>query len=120
MFTNPIAYSNGSVTVSYDYNGSQLNQSQYKDNSSALALPHTFDIAHRNNGSGEDQVRSSRYGIRRTVEDALGNQGQIKVDLVVSTPVKVATSAQVTEQVTLMKNFLAGTGVIAKIVAGEI
>jgi hypothetical protein len=58
--------------------------------------------------------------IDRVVEDAQGVQGTISVYLVVDVPEGIATTTQVTEQVTLMKNHLAATGVIAKIVAADI
>lgn len=120
MLTNPTALHNGTIAVSFDYRGGTLNQSQYSDAAATLNLPHVLDVSHRDNGSGESVTRNSRYGFRRTVEDGSGNQGVIKVDLVISIPKRIATSTQVTEQVTLMKDFLTETGYIAKIVAGEV
>jgi hypothetical protein len=120
MYTNPIAASNGSATISFDYRGSQVNQSEYKDATAALDQPHTLKISHQYSGAALTRRRRTLTRIDRVVEDANGEQGNLAVYLVVDVPEGVATTAQVTEQVTLMKNHLAATGVIAKIVSADI
>lgn len=120
MLTNPTALNNGTIAVNFDYRGGSVNQSEYMDAAATMNLPHKLEVSHRDNGTGESTTRNSRYGFRRTVEDANSNQGLLKVDLVISVPKRIATSTQVTEQVTLMKDFLTEAGYIAKIVNAEV
>lgn len=121
MYSNPIAVSNGTSTINFDYRGSQLDQSSYKDGSASLDQAHNLTVKHQTTNKGKDsQTRRSLFRIDKTVENEQGVQGELSVYLVVSIPEKVATSTQVTEQVTLMKNFLAATGHIAKIVAADL
>lgn len=120
MYTNPIAASNGTSTINFDYRGSQTNQSEYKDASAALDQPHTLKVSHQYSGSGLTRRRRTLTRIDRVVEDANGEQGTLSVYLVVDIPEGVSTTTQVTEQVTLMKNHLAASGVIGKIVSADI
>lgn len=120
MYPNPIPISNGTATINFDYRGSQVDQSQYNDASAALDQEHKLSVKHQRQGSGTSRVRKTLVRIDRIVEDAQGVQGTLSVYTVVVIPEGIATSAQVTEQVTLMKNFLAATGYIAKIVAADI
>ncbi len=120
MYTNPIAASNGSATINFDYRGSSENQSLYKDATAALDQPHTLKVSHQYSGDGVTRRRRTLTRIDRVVEDAQGVQGNLAVYVVVDVPEGIATTAQVTEQVTLMKNHLAATGVIAKIVSADI
>lgn len=121
MLPNPVSASNGTATVNFDYRGSTPDASQYKDASASLDQPHTFSARHTVQNKGKiTQVRRSVYRIDRTVEDGLGNQGTLSVYLVTVVPEKVATTAQVTEQVVLMKNILAVAGMTDDVVAAEI
>lgn len=121
MYPNPIPLNNGSAEVNYDYRGTSNEQSDYKNTSASLDQPQTLKIGHQTTKSGTvNQLRRSRYGLARVVEDAEGNQGVITVALVVGIPEKIATSAQVTEEVEKMKDFLTNAGFIAKIVAADL
>lgn len=120
MYPNPIALNNGTAAVSFDLRSTSIDASQYKDGSAALDLPHVINIKHTTQGSGLAMNRRTLVRIDRTVEDANGNQALLSVYMVAVIPEKVATSAQVTEQVTLLKDFLTEAGAIAKIVAADI
>jgi hypothetical protein len=123
MFTSPITASNGTTSPEFGYRGPLgPNASEYKDASAPLDQPHILTIKHSTANAGKKtQLRRSVYRIDQTVEDATdGEQGVVSVYLVTVVPEKIATTAQVTAQVTLMKNILAVSGVIAKIVAAEV
>lgn len=121
MLPNPVTASNGTATVAFDYRGSTPDNSQYKDAAASLDQPHTFEAKHTVSKKGSvNQLRRSAYIINRTVEDSLGNQGVLSCYLVINVPEKVATTTQVTEQITLMKNILSVSGVIAKFAAADI
>lgn len=119
MFPNPIALNNGTAAVNFDFRGSSINQSEYKNASADLDKEHKLNIKHTYEGTGSARLRKSLYDISRIVEDAQGVQGKIRVYCVVVIPEGIATTAQVTEEVTLMKDFLSEAGAIAKVVAGE-
>lgn len=121
MYSNPVSISNGTATVAFDLRGSSLEVSEYKDATAALDLEHTFTVKHAVTNKGKPtQARRSVYRFDRTVETDEGVQGDTEVYLVVVTPQKVATSTQMTEQVTLMKSFLSVSGNIAKIVNADL
>jgi hypothetical protein len=121
MYTTPIAISNGTATISYDFRGSQINQSEYKDGSAALDQPHLLKISHQETGAGLKRRRRSLWSIDKVVEDSTsGEQGLLRVYLIADIPQGIATSTQVTEQITLMKSFLSTAGVIAKMVSADI
>jgi uncharacterized protein YcaQ len=77
-------------------------------------------VSHQYSGEGVTRRRRTLTRIDRKVEDAQGVQGDLAVYVVVDVPEGIATTAQVTEQVTLMKNHLSASGVIAKIVSADI
>lgn len=120
MYPNPIPISNGTATISYDYRGSNIDSSSYKDASAALDQDHSLVVKHQHVGAGVSRQRRTLIRIDRIVEDAQGVQGLLSVYLNVVIPEGIATSTQVTEQVTLMKNFLSASGYIAKVVSGDI
>lgn len=121
MYPNPIPISNGSATINFDYRGSQLDASSYKDASASLDQPHVLSVKHQITNKGkENQSRRTLIRIDRTVENEQGVQGELSVYLVVVVPEKVATTTQVTQEVTLMKSFLAATGYVDKVVAADL
>jgi hypothetical protein len=121
MYPNPIPISDGSATVNFDLNGTQLNESLYKNASADLDKPHTIAIKHSVSNVGKPtQVRRSVVRVDQVVEDASGTQGTLSVYVVAVVPEKVATTAQLTAGLTLMKSFLSASGYIGKVVAAEI
>jgi len=121
MYPNPIPLNNGAAEINYDYRGTSNEQSSYKNVSADLSEPQTLLIGHQTTKTGTvNQLRRSRFGLSRICEDAEGNQGAITVALVVGVPEKIATSAQVEEELQKMKDFLTNTGYIAKIIAADL
>lgn len=121
MYTDPIALNNGTAAVTFDRRGSTPDMSVYKDGAADLDKPHVLTIKHEIRNKGRiNQTRATVARIDRTVENDQGEQGVISVYVVTLVPEKVATSTQLTEQVTLMKDFLTETGHIGKIVAADL
>lgn len=120
MYPNPIPLNNGAAEVNYDYRGTSNEQSSYKNASAPLDQPQTLLIGHQTTKVGSvSQLRSTRIGLQRVVEDG-DNQGVISVTLVVRVPEKIATSAQITEELEKARDFLNNSGFIAKIVAADL
>jgi hypothetical protein len=123
MYPNPITASNGTTSPEFGYRGPLgPNASEYREAAADLDQPHVITIKHTTSNAGKKtQLRRSVLRVDRTVEDATdGEQGVVSVYLVTVVPEKIATTAQVTAQVTLMKNILAVSGIIAKVVAAEV
>lgn len=120
MYPNPIPLNDGSADVNYDHRGIINERSQYKNASASLDQPQTLAIAYAVSKAGTiAELNSALAKLDRVVEDAEGNQGVITTQLVQRYPSKIATSAQLTEELQKMKDFLTNTGYIAKFVAQE-
>lgn len=122
MYPNPIVLEKApTVDVTFDFRGSTIDASQYRDVAATLDLEHGLSIRHQVTNKGSNtQTRNSVIRFDRIVENEQGVQGTLSVYLVVRTPEKVATMAQLTEQLTLMQSFLNEAGFIDRIKAGEI
>lgn len=121
MYTDPLNLNNGTDAVVFDRRGSTPDMSVYKDNAVDLDKPHVLTIKHETRNKGKiNQTRATVVRIDKTVENDQGEQGVISVYQVTLVPEKCATSTQVTEQVTLMKDFLTEAGHIGKIVSADL
>jgi hypothetical protein len=122
MYPNPIALdAPGETTTSFNYQGSTIDASLYKDASAALDVPHTLTIKHQTSKTGQvGQERRTLVRFDRRVENEQGEQGTLSVYQVIVIPEKIATAAQVEGELELMREFLKSDGFIDKIIAGEI
>lgn len=120
MYPNPIVLNDGAADISYDYRGSGNESSSYKNASADLDQPQNITIGHQWTNKGTvNQARRTRIRLDRTVETD-GVQGTIQVSLVLVVPEKVATTDQVTKEVTKFTDFLNNTGNIARIVNADL
>jgi len=121
MFANLIEnLSDGTADQDFDLIGTTSTGSLRRDVSSPLDQPRTLKIEHTESGSGVSRVRRSVYRLDSVEENSEGEQGTTSVYLVVVAPVKVTDTTKLAKNVTLMKSFLAATGHVDKIVAGEV
>lgn len=122
MYPNPIPLNDGTVEINYDYRGTDVNTgSIYKDATAPLDQARTVRIRHTTaNESKSSEVRSTNIQITRVVENAEGVQGSILSNITIRIPTKVATVAQVTEELNQLKDFLTNAGYIDKIIAAEV
>jgi len=119
MFPNPLVLNDGVANKSYDYRGSTIDASSYKDSTATVDQPSLFTVKHRTlRPAKADQTRQSLFQLSDVVEDAEGMQGTIVCNLTLSIPEKVATKAQIEKIVAKMTDLLLNNS--AKIVAGEI
>lgn len=120
MYPNPIIISDGATNINFEFGGSSIDESKYRDASAALDQEHTLVVKHQRTGSGITRMRRTLIRIDKIVEDAQGVQGLLSWYTNVIIPEGIATTAQVVQQVTLGKSFLSTAGFIAKVVAAEI
>lgn len=110
-------------TTDHDYDLREIgNQKSVRyDIASELDKPATLTISHQTTGSGTKTMRSSvlRFDAvrEREVDEA---QGTDSVYLVVRTPVKVSTTADVKKLVSQLADFLGTATYVDKLLAGEI
>lgn len=110
----------GTVDHNYDLRNYDGRRAIRKDDQSTLDLPATMTIQHSETGSGLQSKQNSNVRFDRVVEDADGNQGTIECLWTLRIPTKIATTAQVTEQVNQLIDFL-GTGTyVAQVINGEV
>jgi len=121
MFANLIEDINdGTVDHDYDLRALGDNKSVRSDTAAAIDKPATITISHVNTGSGDKLYRNSLVRFDAVVERDDQVQGTNSVYLVVRSPVKVTTAAELTGLLAQMVSFLGTSGYTAKIVAGEI
>lgn len=125
MLTNPVVLNNGSANVNYDFGGAQVGSSVYRNTSAAMDQPMQFNVKHQTTNAGKvTQSRRSVYQITRVCENDEGEQGTMLVQLQVTVPEKVATAAQLTEELNKMISFLdtqsTTTVPFSKIIGSEI
>lgn len=122
MYPNPIPVSDGTSTINFDYKGSSEDQSKYQVNDSTnLDQPHSITIKHtKTQVNSVNQTRRTLVRFDKVVEDGQGNQGTLSAYLVVVIPEKITDVDTVGAEINLMKNFLAASGYITKIVNAEI
>jgi len=121
MFANLIEDMNdGAADHDYDLREIGNQKTVRYDTSAALDQPATLTISHTSTGSGDAQFRNSlvRFDAIRERED--GVQGLESVYVVVRTPVKVSSAANINKLILQLKDFLATAGYTDKLVAGEI
>lgn len=76
-------------------------------------------ISHEVYGKDQTTQQGSMFRLNDTVEDALGNQGVVSVQVVVRFPTKVATAAQVEKTKAKALSFITGAGNWAKFLNRE-
>lgn len=95
-FTADITLSDGTTNHVYsDVGGSGLFDRQRRNAAAPLDQPEDLRISHQITGSALTTTNRSRVQLSKVVEDASGNQGTIKVSLLVQTPAKITTAAAV-------------------------
>jgi len=121
MYPNLIEDLNDGV-ADQDFDLRKINEtgSVRSDITATLDQPHTLSIRHETVGSGNGETRRSNVKFDRVVENADGVQGKLTVSLTVTAPTKVTDVATIDKELNLMKSFLATSGYIAKLSAGEI
>jgi hypothetical protein len=122
MFANLIEDINdGTTDHDYDLRKVGDNESIRRDVASPADQPAFLRIAHQSVGKGDGLKQRSLVQFTRTVERSEDQvQGDIKVNVTVEQPVKVATSAQVLEEVSKMLSFFGVSGNPALIISGTI
>lgn len=121
MYPNLIENLNdGAADQDFDLSSINANGSIRRDITASLDQPHTLTIRHETVGSGNAETRRSNVKFDKIVENDDGVQGKLTVSLTVTAPTKVATVAQITKEITLMKSFLAAAGYIDKLAVAEI
>jgi hypothetical protein len=122
MFANLIEdISDGTLDHDFDLRSLGDQKSVRYDIAAALDKPATLQISHTQTGSGDKAFRNTllRFdAVRERAADEV--QATESVYLVVRTPVKVSTTAQTTELVNQMVDFLGTAGYVGKLLAGEI
>jgi hypothetical protein len=93
MFANDITLSDGATNHVYSLVGMALLDSQRRNAAAPLDQPENMRISHQTTGKLLETVNRSRVLLTKVVEDASGNQGEIKVSLVVQVPAKLTTTA---------------------------
>lgn len=117
MYPNPIVLNDGSADKSYDFRGTNNEQSFYRDNSAPLDQPSTLTVKHSTTQVNTiNQNRRTLIRLDDKVEDSNGNQGTLSAYVNLVVPEKVATSAQCTAILEKLRDFLNNTGNIARVV----
>lgn len=123
MLTNPVEVNNGASNIQYEYRGSQVDSSVYRNVAAAMDQPQSFNVKHQTINAGKDnQQRRSVYQFTRVCENAEGVQGTSLCQLQLTIPDKVMTTAQLKEELYKVLNFLVlmETTDFAKITSGDI
>lgn len=95
MFSNDITLSDGTTNHVYSLVGMSLLDSTRRNAAATLDQPEEMRISHQITGSGLSTYNRSRVYLSKVVEDSEGNQGEIKVSLLVQVPAKVTTASAV-------------------------
>lgn len=95
-FTADITLSDGTSNHIYsDVGSSGLFDRMRREAAAPLDQPADLRISHQVTGTLLTTTNRSRVLLEKTVEDASGNQGIIRVSILTQVPVKIATAAQV-------------------------
>jgi hypothetical protein len=94
-FATDITLSDGAVNHVYSSVGGSLYDVTRRNATAALDQPELIRISHQVTGKALTTTNRSRVVISKTVEDAAGNQDEIKVSLIIQVPAKLTTAAAV-------------------------